>query len=137
MPTSSSSNAGFTLIEVVVAMALILISLLGLLQVAGLATAANMKNQLRDEAVLVAEKQMADLMTKPQSAISTTAGFSPFDSFSTASLTRGTGLKFGVTRETSPFSSTSFQYRVTVTWKYKQNGYSHEVEAMRSFATGN
>lgn len=131
-PTSSSNNAGFTLVEVVVAMGLILVSLMGLLQMAGLATAANMKNQLRDEAVLIGEDRMADLIRQPQSTVPA------FERTTTASQTRGTGLKYTVTRQyqVPPPSTTSHLFTVKVEWNYKGAPYSHEVQAVRSYTDG-
>ena len=52
---TSSSSSGFTLIEVMVAMVITLVGLLGLLQSVNLATEHNIKNALRDEAVQVGE----------------------------------------------------------------------------------
>ena len=53
-----SSNRGFTLVEMLVAMVIILVALLGLVQAAFLSIDNNLKNLLRDEAVRLAEEQM-------------------------------------------------------------------------------
>jgi len=53
-----SSNRGFTLVEMLIAMVIILVALLGLVQAALLSIDNNLKNLLRDEAVRLAEEQM-------------------------------------------------------------------------------
>jgi len=53
-----SNDRGFTLVEMVIAMVVILVALLGLVQATFLSIDSNMKNLLRDEAVRLAEEQM-------------------------------------------------------------------------------
>src|SRR5512136_3093130 len=61
---SHPNNGGFTLIELMVAMVITLVGLLGLLQAINMAIEHNLKNQLRDEAVLIAEQWMGNLKTR-------------------------------------------------------------------------
>ncbi len=56
--TVSPNNRGFTLVEVLIALVVILIGLLGLLQVALLSIEHNFRNLLRDEAVNIADQMM-------------------------------------------------------------------------------
>jgi prepilin-type N-terminal cleavage/methylation domain-containing protein len=60
-----SNKRGFTLIEMLVAMVIILVALLGLVQAAFLSIDNNLKNLLRDEAVRLAEEQMNVLKSLP------------------------------------------------------------------------
>jgi prepilin-type N-terminal cleavage/methylation domain-containing protein len=60
-----SSNRGFTLIEMLIALVIILLGLLGLLNAAFLSIDNNLKNLLRDEAVRIAEQQMNVLKSLP------------------------------------------------------------------------
>src|SRR5690242_4983690 len=70
--TSLSNNRGFTLLEVLIAMVIMLVGMLGLLQAIILATESNAKNMLRDEAVLVSDSWMGLLKARPFDFISTT-----------------------------------------------------------------
>jgi len=60
-----SSNRGLTLIEMLIAMVIILVALLGLVNAAFLSIDNNLKNLLRDEAVRIAEQQMNVLKSLP------------------------------------------------------------------------
>ena len=57
-PTASLNNRGFTLVEMLVAMVIILVLLLSLVQAALLSIDGNMRNLLRDEGVRIAEQRM-------------------------------------------------------------------------------
>lgn len=125
------NDAGFTLVEVMVAMGIVLISLLGLVEAVGVATSYNIKNQLRDEAVLVGEEQMADLFRRPEATIPA------FDTLSSASRVRGGGKKYIITRRTTRVPATSsYQFVVNVGWSYKNVSSHHEVQAMRTYTDG-
>lgn len=65
-----SSNRGFTLVEMLVAMVIILVALLGLVQATLLSIEHNLKNLLRDEAVRLAEEQMNVLKSLPINDVS-------------------------------------------------------------------
>jgi type IV pilus assembly protein PilV len=60
-----NNNRGFTLVEMLVAMVVILIAILGLVQTALLSIDTNVKNLLRDEAVRIAEERMNQLKSRP------------------------------------------------------------------------
>jgi type IV pilus assembly protein PilV len=59
-----SDRKGFTLIEMLVAMVIILVALLGLVQAALLSIDSNLRNLSRDEAVRLAEERMNVLKNK-------------------------------------------------------------------------
>lgn len=129
--TSLSGSAGFTLVEVMVAMGVVIVSMLGLLQVIGFSTASNVKNQLRDEAVLIGENHMADLMRLPQSAVI------PLQTVAVASRLRGGDKQYVVSREALQIpSSDSYQFIVKVKWAYKNMTSFHEVRTVRSYKDG-
>jgi len=73
-------NKGFTLIEILIAMVIILVLLMALVQAALLSIDSNLRNLLRDEAVRVAEERMNGMLV--DSAGTQYQGFRtlPFDS---------------------------------------------------------
>lgn len=114
-----------------VAMGVVIVSMLGLLQVIGFSTASNVKNQLRDEAVLIGENHMADLMRLPQSAVI------PLQTVAVASRLRGGDKQYVVSREALQIpSSDSYQFIVKVKWAYKNMTSFHEVRTVRSYKDG-
>jgi type IV pilus assembly protein PilV len=61
MLSRNDSGPGFTLIEVLVAMVILIVGLLGLLQSINIAMDKNVQNELRQSGVNVAEKAVSDL----------------------------------------------------------------------------
>lgn len=131
MIISRLNNRGFTLIEVMVAMLITLVGLLGLLQAVSVATEHNLKNGLRDEALKVGEDQMSSLWVKP------------FDNYSDAytpisvpSRLRGFSKNYTVTRTTNKLpNAVSYDSReliVNVGWTYKNESFQHEVHSVRT-----
>ncbi|MBJ6749005.1 type IV pilus modification PilV family protein [Geomonas anaerohicana] len=129
--TSPSADAGFTMVEVLVAMVIMAVSLLGLLEVIGTSTVSNVKNQLRDDAVLIGEAQMAELIRLPQSALV------PVQTLTVPGRMRGGDKPYAVTREAQRLStSDSYQFIVKVKWAYKNVTSFHEVRTVRSYKDG-
>jgi prepilin-type N-terminal cleavage/methylation domain-containing protein len=60
-----SNSKGFSLVEMVIAMVIILVSILGLFQATLLSIDSNVTNLLRDEAVRLAEERMDRLKSLP------------------------------------------------------------------------
>ena len=65
MRTVKQRNKGFTLVEVLVAIAFLTISMLAILHSLGLSVEHNMKNIVMDEAVRIAEQRMNELRNTP------------------------------------------------------------------------
>ena len=125
-------EAGFTLVEIMVALVILLVGMLGLVQMVGVTAASNVKNQMRDEAVLLGEEQMAELFSVPESKVVA------FQTITAASRLRGSTKKYTITRKADKIPSTSsYQYVVNVGWSYKGVPSYHEVQAMRTFVNGN
>ena len=123
---TSSSSSGFTLIEVMVAMVITLVGLLGLLQSVNLATEHNIKNALRDEAVQVGEDYLSDLRGRPLANISGVR--------IVPSRLRGNQKSFVVTQSTNVMSnSNARELIVRVSWSYKNVSSHHEVRTIRSY----
>jgi len=59
------NNRGMTLVEVMIALVIILVLMLGLIQAAILSIDGNLRNVFRDEATRIAEQTMGDLRNYP------------------------------------------------------------------------
>ena len=114
-----------------VAMLIMLVGLLGLLQAVNLAMEHNLRNQLRDEAVLIAEQTMGNLKTRPFSNLSgvATPQFSPR---TVKSQLRGGNFNFTMKRVCTGTGTTTARLTVTMEWRYKGTDYSHSVTSIRS-----
>ena len=128
MTTSSRDNRGFTLTEVVVAILIMMVGMLGLLQAVNIATEHNMKNQLRDEAVQVGEKYMNIQRGKNFDLLSSSYGirYEP-------SKLRGSDKAYSVEMSVDELSDNTLapskQLNVTVSWTYKGVTYENRVTA--------
>ncbi|WP_231934443.1 prepilin-type N-terminal cleavage/methylation domain-containing protein [Geobacter sp. DSM 9736] len=127
------SSNGFTLIEMVVAMVILIVGLLGLLQAVNVAMEHNLRGGLRDRAVAVGEQQMHNLMKLKH--------FDPipqtFAQFTTVSVKVGAGSRnFRIERTrqalTSRVPEDSYRLRVNVRWAFKNMTTNHEVVAVVS-----
>ena len=121
------SDDGFTLVEVLVAMVILMIGMLGLLQSVNLAMETNLRSQLREEAALVGERAMNDLRGKGFDNISAS-----YSNYQIASKLRGSGKNYTISR-TAPVIATSNgqpatkELRVLVSWTYKGTTYQNRV----------
>ena len=124
----SKNNYGFTLIEFLVAIVIMMVGLLGLLQAVNVGLVQNQNSQLRSEAVSVADWWLAREMTKS------------FDLVSSSSIPSGridsrpymSGFKeYSVIRTGESFSN-SKQVNITVSWRNKGARYLHESASIIS-----
>ena len=116
---------GFTLIEVMVSIIILMVALLGTFQAINLALDKNVENQLRQKGMAVAEQQLNDVKALP------------FDSIavgtvnSTVQVAAGLVAKdFAVTRQVQNLAGTDShtkQVSVRVSWTYRGRPYAHEV----------
>lgn len=134
--TLSSNKDGFTLIEVLIAMVILTIGLLGFLQGVNIAMEHNLKTLLRNEAASLAEQQMSALrLVSYDSLADTTYGAG---SESVSSSVRGKVSPFKVRREivtvsNSAAGTSSKQMKVLVSWTYRNlSTHYYEVSSLRS-----
>lgn len=122
-----SNDNGFTLIEFLVAIVIMMVGLLGLLQAVNVGLIQNLNTQLRDGAVGVADWHLAREMAKSFEAVSTT--------------TRGTTDRrlilnsfktYSVVRSGDATLANSKQVNVTVSWKHKNTRYTQEASTIIS-----
>lgn len=135
-----STKKGFTLIEVLVAVVILSVGLLGLMQTVVYAINHNMTTQLRQEAVLVADEAMATEKAKPFSEITAPAFDSSISTYSalpsiksTATINRiVNGVSRAYTVDTIKRTPTeqSKSIEVAVTWTYKNQNYTHTISSI-------
>jgi type IV pilus assembly protein PilV len=126
MNRASLNNEGFTLIEFLVAIVILMVGMLGLLQAVNVALNSNMQNQLRNEALLVADHSMATELAKGFDAVST------FDHY-TCEHRRNPFKNFSVARTGTDFLN-SKEIRFEVSWMHKGVRYTHDAGGMISKA---
>lgn len=124
-PMSRKDNSGFTLLEVMVAMLITLVGLLGLLQSMNVVTEHTRKNQLRDEAIQIGEEQLNVMRSRSFE--------DSFDNFSTLQInSKRSKWNYVVERTREEVTSTSKSLTVNVTWTYKDVPSSHEIVSIQS-----
>jgi type IV pilus assembly protein PilV len=117
------------MIELLVAIVIMMVGLLGLMQVVNVALHHNMNTQIRTEATMVADEQLAIELAKPFDLVSTSTGnkvinrpvLTGFRNFSVAR----TGVEF----------SNSKQVTISVAWRYKGVRNNHETSSIVSKRT--
>lgn len=120
---SLHDRRGFTLVEVMVAMVIMLVGMLGLLQSVNLALEHNIRNQQRDEATRVAEDVMRGMRAAPFGTA--------FNLYTTIpSSQQQANRRFTVRRRVTAVSS-SERYQVDVRWAYKNYSASHSIVSVR------
>jgi type IV pilus assembly protein PilV len=121
---------GFSLVEILISLVLLLIVFLALTQTAMVSIDSNMTNILRDEAVSIAEMSMNE------------ARNIPFDNLvdSNDTVNRNfrniANFQYNVSRIITPLGSNNKQIDITVTWDWKNrtvangNPYSHSISTI-------
>ena len=129
---------GFTLIEVMVAILILMVGMLGLLQAINLATEVNIRNQVRDEAVSVGERVMNEMRGMGFDNIPVAAPPTDpyiFATYQLPSKLRGASRSYDITRQSKVLSTVGGTEHVTkeltviVAWSYKGVGYQNRVVA--------
>jgi Tfp pilus assembly protein PilV len=121
---SKTNQQGLTLVEVMIAFLVLLITSLALMQTALVSISANMQNVLRDEAVRIAEMRIND------------ARSTAFDSIASNSQTVYRTLKnvssepFVTTMTVTQPAADIKQVDVTVTWIWKAVSYTHSASTI-------
>jgi type IV pilus assembly protein PilV len=134
---SPKDKAGFTLIEVMVAILILMVGMLGLLQAINLATEVNMRNQVREEAVYAANRVMSEMKSggfDNISVASTPTQTYTYATYQIPSKIRGASKSYNVIRSSRVLSTVDAkpatkELAVLVTWNYKGVEYQNRVVA--------
>lgn len=123
----SKDNSGFTLVELVVAMAIMFIVFLGLAGVAMTGLEYNIQNALRDEAVSVGESRMNEVRSIPFDNIVT-----PAAADNEIRAVRGFTATYSVTTTvpSPPPAADVKQVTLVVAWTRHGKAYSHTFSSL-------
>lgn len=111
-----------------VATLITLVGLIGLLKAINLALEHNMRNQLREEATVVADRAMANLKVRAFTQLSTPH----FSSRTVPSQLRSGTIRYTLGRDCTVENSTTMQLKVTVGWTYRGVPYTYSVTSIRA-----
>jgi len=132
MELVSNSKSGFTLVEFMVAILILMIGILALLQMVNASISHGLSNQFRNEAVLLADETLTMEMAK--------GSREGFDLISTTTNTKivprqimGTTLKnFNVVKVGTSVSTNTKEVDVTVSWIHKNVNYTQQAATLIS-----
>jgi Tfp pilus assembly protein PilV len=122
-PTSISNKTGFTLVELLVSLVITMVGLLGLLATINLAIATNLGNEIRFQAIGIAEDVLNETKKQPFANI-TGNGTQTRDYY-----LRGMKKSYSVTRSITSFTDTK-RITVGVRWLYKNQAVEHTVSTI-------
>jgi type IV pilus assembly protein PilV len=121
------TSSGFTLIEFLVAVVILMVGLLGLLQAVNVALYHNVNNQIRNEAVVLADQQMTTELGKGFDQVSTTTRY-----YAPVSRQVINGFKsYSVVRNGTTVSN-SKEITFTISWRNKGTRYEHSTTSVIS-----
>lgn len=122
-----SDRNGFTLIEFLVALVILMVGLLGLLQTINLAVDQNLGNVFRNEAVMVVDDAMMRKRAKSFDSLSTGTKFVIY-----STQVRGIPKKFNLTEKVDSITTNSKQISIEASWTKKNNTYNHSATSVVS-----
>jgi type IV pilus assembly protein PilV len=126
------NSSGFTLVELLVAMVIMLIGLLGLMYSVEIAMEHNLKNQMRGEVVRIAEEAMSNMRSRAFDSVSSGQMIIPSK---LRNINRSYTVKQTVVAIPNPTPTVvSRQYHVDVKWLYKNVSTTHSIVTVRSRA---
>ena len=126
-----NKNSGFTLVEFMVAIVILMVGMLGMLQGINIAMSQNVESMMRNEATSLADELMLQKRAKSFTSISTTTA-NPAWVLKPRYL-RGFNKDYSVQQIVSMATATnSKEIVINVTWNYKNKTGSHSVSSIVS-----
>jgi type IV pilus assembly protein PilV len=127
-----NKQSGFTLLELLVALVILMVGMMALLSAAGNAISMNMDNILRDEAVQIADAKMR--VVKSNTAATYSLPFQNLSITSTqTSKLRSKTTPYTITLSSSSTGGNSNLLQVLVAWKYKNIAKQHEFSTLKTY----
>jgi len=122
--TLPCNKRAFTLVEVLVAMLILMVGLLGMLQVINLAIRTNLQNEVRDRAVAIAEDQLAREKSLPFAQIVSVGE----EIINVPSRIRSAPVNYTVTLKVDNIGN-SKKIDIGVRWQHRGETYEHVVSS--------
>lgn len=120
----NENQSGFTLIEVMVSIIILMVGLLGMFQAVNLALDRNLENQLRQKGIAVAEQQLNQLKGRSFSNITGNTS-------SSVRVTSGSVFKnISVQRQIDDLATSESKTKrvsIRVWWNYRGKPYEHQT----------
>jgi type IV pilus assembly protein PilV len=127
----TDKNTGFTLIEFMVAIVILMVGMLGMLQGINIAMSKNVESLLRNEAVSVADEIMTRNKVRTFASISTTVANPNWQSV--PRTTRGVFKNYSVQKiVTLVTQKNSKEILINVAWNYKNSRKTHSISSVVS-----
>lgn len=127
-----NNRSGFTLLEVLVALVILMIGMMALLSAATNTISLNLDNILRDEAVQIADAKMR--VVKSNRAATSSL---PFQNLSITSIQtsklRSKSTQYTVILSSSPTGGNSNLLQVLVRWNFKNSAKQHELSTLKAY----
>lgn len=131
MTKLKSNDSGFTLVEVLVAIVILMVGLLGVMQSLNLAIATNLQNEMRTQGTMIGESQMAKIKSLPFDRITG----ADERSFTMPVNMRSTIINYTVTKKVDSIpplaiSPTMKRVNVGVSWTHRGNNHDYVVSGV-------
>lgn len=127
-----SNRHGFTMVEVMVAFAILIFGMMAILSATSAAIKFDVENLFRDEAVQIGDEMMRVVKTNNSATAS-----DPFKNISTTttrkSRLRGKGNVYTTTLTSTPTGGSSNLLTVLVSWELKGVQKRHEFSTLRTY----
>ncbi len=123
------NNQGFTLVEIMVSLLVLMVMFLGMMQTVLVGVDSNMVNVLREEAVQIAEQQM-NQARDTEFALLADDGNTINRSFRRMDAEDGTGIAFTWARTVTPIDINNVQVEIRVTWPWRTETHTHTIQTI-------
>lgn len=119
------NNQGFTLVEIMVSLVVLMIMFLGMMQTVLVGLDSNMVNVLRAEAVMIAEEQMDEARDINFPALATTP-----DETVERDFRRIADFQYTLSQTVAVIDANNKQVTIQVTWPWKTQTYNHTIQTI-------
>ena len=123
-----SNRNGFTLVEFLVSIVILMIGLLGLLQTINVAIDQDLGNVFRNEAVIVVDEMMMEKRAKTFDSVSTVVN----KTYARQRIVRGIPKTFTITETVGSVTSNSKQISINASWTKKNSTFNHSATSVVS-----
>lgn len=131
VPTVLRNKRGSSLVELIIAMTILLVVGAALMKSSIIVLQKNVQNEMRDEAVRVAEQRMNEIRSgpggfdNPNGGIDLVAGIATLPAINR--IIRNVPVAYTPTKNVVSLDTNTKQVTVTVTWLFRGQQYSHAI----------